>query len=173
MAAQEARQACREQGACLAAVEIRFAADRPSQQQIPLVALLLRLAQPDVLEVPGAGVDAINGLAPQAREEAAVNDVDLFQQRGIDGRQSTAAERDLFHSFQIKVVSRADDEWFHGHSSSRYVRTVPAPIASARRQTRCATATSVVASPRCQKRIRSSARSRPGRLPATISPSSA
>ena len=51
--------------------------------------------------------------------------------------------------------------------------TVPMPAARARSTARQATATSVVARPRCQKTIRSPSLDRPGFRPATISPSSA
>src|SRR5262249_29991488 len=55
----------------------------------------------------------------------------------------------------------------------RYLSVVPISSAPPRSTARHATAASVVARPRCQNTMRSSSRSRPGRRPATIWPSSA
>ena len=142
----------------------RRTARSPRQQQVALVGKLLLLGQANRGKRPHAGVHAIHrlpvakllpGLGAALLHHREQGRVDADALAGGDGPDET----------EIRVAGFGDRQ---SRRHQRYRSIVPMPCCSARRKMARPTAMSRMASPRCQSRIRSSLRSRPGRRPVMI-----
>ena len=163
-------QARGEQGAGLRRGQERRRSDGAPEEQVPLMFFPLQPPQALASQVAHSGVHPVH--APAVRERVlhlGVGASQFLEQLGMQP-QGLAVEGDVLYRLQVQV-SRVP---YRDHALPYPVGIrVPSPASSARRRIRYASATSVVASPLCQKRIFSPSPSRPAACPARISPSSA
>ena len=177
VAGQERAQPDRDDRPGVGRVQPGRAARGPGQQQVALMRELLGPVRRTPAQRAHAGVDAVDRIAAAQHRPCRTRSCrsHLRQQRRVRARSAArprpaGSARRPGHRAAITMASVAGlrPRMVTGTAAScRHRRR------AARRRISAPTAMSRMDSPRCQSRIRSSGRSRPGRWPATIWPSSA
>src|SRR5262245_43056704 len=165
VARQKGRQPDGEDRTGLGRLQPWRTADRPREQKVPLMRTLLFFGEPDRGQLPHTGVDPVHNPPVAQRCQCLLPAPPYCLER-------VRLNADRFTGRDRADERKARRRCYRGHDK-RYLSIVPASCSSARRRIARPTALSRLARPRCQDRIRSSSRSRPGSCPVTIWPSSA
>src|SRR5262245_1927894 len=165
VARQERHQPDREDRPGLGRFQPGRTSNSPREQKVALMRHLLFLGEADRGQLPHAGVDTVHSpTVPQCCQCPLAPlpypiELGRLDADGLPGRDR-ADDREV----------RRGCYWRHRY---RYLGIVRASCSSARCRIARPTAISRMARPRCQNKMRSSSRSRPGSCPVTIWPSSA